>query len=220
MTDDLGWTGPSDTGSGESDVLAALVNGDERRLQVRAYRFWTSLQAGRALPLIADLDRAPQPEFAANAILVDVTGPTPEICFLGHNLQAEAGLADSDLALSQIPARSLISRLTDRSAQVIHSRFALGFEAEFVNHRGVDTLYRGLLLPFSQDGTAVDFIYGVINWKEVARTAPGNGVAPDAAAALAGLLRTRGARILWREAPVAEWLRRGPRAGSSFPKGT
>lgn len=195
---------------GERTTTLPFIGGDERRLQVRAYRFWTGLQAGRAVPLIADLDRAPRPEFSENAILVDMTGPTPVICFVGAQLQAEAGLTQNDLALSQVPARSLISRLTDRCAQVITSGGALGFEAEFVNHRGTETLYRGLLLPFSQDGRAVDYVYGVINWKDVDRQGP---ALPDAGAAdtLDGLLRARGARILWRDAPVADWLRRSPR---------
>ena len=28
-------------------------------------------------------------------------------------------------------------------------------------------MYRGILMPFSSDGDAIDFIYGVINWKEM-----------------------------------------------------
>lgn len=204
----------------DSAPTLPFIGGDERRLQVRAYRFWTSLQAGRAVPLIADLDRAPRPEFSDNAILVDMTGQSPAICFVGAHLLAEAGLTQSDLALSQVPARSLISRLTDRCAQVITSGGALGFEAEFVNHRGTETLYRGLLLPFSQDGRAVDYVYGVINWKEIVRqgfalAAAGRPAVVASAAGMAdsldGLLRTRGARILWRDAPVADWLRSSPR---------
>lgn len=214
MTDDLGWQCPTDDGSGAGDRAAEAVpfiGGDERRLQVRAYRFWAGLQAGRVLPLIDDLDRAPRPDFADNAILIDVSGPAADICFIGDHLRAEAGLTRSDLTLSQIPARSLISRLTDRCAQVISGHTALGFEAEFVNQRGIDTLYRGLLLPFSRDGTAVDYVYGVINWKEVVRPTPVGVAAGAAVDTLDGLLRTRGPCILWRDAPVSDWLRRNAR---------
>ena len=67
-----------------------------------------------------------------------------------------------------MPSRSLLSRLTDHYLQIIANRAPIGFEAEFANTRGLTTLYRGILMPFSSDGDAIDFIYGVINWKEVA----------------------------------------------------
>ena len=67
-----------------------------------------------------------------------------------------------------MPPRSLLLRLTDHHLQIIANRAPIGFEAEFVNTRGNNTMYRGILLPFSSDDETIDFIYGVINWKEVA----------------------------------------------------
>ena len=52
--------------------------------------------------------------------------------------------------------------------QIIANQAPIGFEAEFVNQRGATILYRGILLPFSSDDETIDFIYGVINWKEMA----------------------------------------------------
>jgi hypothetical protein len=37
-------------------------------------------------------------------------------------------------------------------------------------------MYRGILMPFSSDGSAIDFIYGVINWKELADDATTNRI--------------------------------------------
>jgi hypothetical protein len=50
--------------------------------------------------------------------------------------------------------------------QIIANRAPIGFEAEFVNQRGHSICYRGILMPFSSDGDTIDFIYGVINWKD------------------------------------------------------
>jgi len=61
----------------------------------------------------------------------------------------------------------LLSRLTDHYLQIIANRAPIGFEAEFVNARGHNTLYRGILMPFSSHEDTIDFIYGVINWKEL-----------------------------------------------------
>jgi hypothetical protein len=41
-------------------------------------------------------------------------------------------------------------------------------------------MYRGILMPFSSDGDTIDFIYGVINWKEVADLATVAGIAREA----------------------------------------
>jgi hypothetical protein len=49
-----------------------------------------------------------------------------------------------------------------------------------VSQSGVNTMYRGILMPFSSDGDTIDFIYGVINWKEVADTATVTGIAVEA----------------------------------------
>src|SRR3546814_2183242 len=51
--------------------------------------------------------------------------------------------------------------------QIIANRAPIGFEAEFVGTRGNSTRYRGILMPFSSDEDTIDFIYGVINWKEL-----------------------------------------------------
>jgi hypothetical protein len=70
--------------------------------------------------------------------------------------------------LADVPPRSLLSRITDHYMQILANQAPIGFEAEFVNQRGSTILYRGILLPFSSDDENIDFIYGVINWKELA----------------------------------------------------
>ena len=69
--------------------------------------------------------------------------------------------------IEHVPSRSLLSRLTDHYMQIIANRAPVGFEAEFENPTGDTICYRGILMPFSSDGEAIDFIYGVINWKHV-----------------------------------------------------
>jgi hypothetical protein len=55
--------------------------------------------------------------------------------------------------------------------QILANQAPIGFEAEFVNQRGTSILYRGILLPFSSNDETIDFICGVINWKEIADAA-------------------------------------------------
>jgi hypothetical protein len=159
--------------SGDAAIEAPpAIGSDERRMHVRAYNFWVSLLNGRAYPAIEDIEPAEIPDFGPHSVLLDFStgSETPTIAFLGDALRDECGLPETINAVADVPARSLLSRLTDHYMQIIANRAPIGFEAEFVNHRGNNTMYRGILMPFSSDDDTIDFIYGVINWKEVAET--------------------------------------------------
>lgn len=169
--DDTGWQDID----GQDDDLAndpppSPVGQDERRMQVRAYNHWASLLGDRAFPSIEDLEPGNLPDFGPNSVLLDFTEgiANPAIRYLGEVLAAECGAGSSIQRLEDVPSRSLLSRITDHYMQILANQAPIGFEAEFVNQRDATILYRGILLPFSSDDDTIDFIYGVINWKELA----------------------------------------------------
>lgn len=163
-----------DFDSGEDEVDSELppvaIGQDERRMQVRAYNFWASLLGDRNFPSSDDFDPHGQSDFGPYSVLLNFTGDieNPTVTFLGDKLAQECGSTDSIERLSDVPSRSLLSRITDHYLQIIANQAPIGFEAEFVNQRGATILYRGILLPFSSDNATIDYIYGVINWKELA----------------------------------------------------
>lgn len=161
-------SGSHDQEDGAIDAPAS-VGVDERRMQVRAYNYWASLLADRAYPSVEDLD-LDGADFGSHSVLLDFTAgvENPGIAFLGNRLREESQIDEDVHYISQIPGRSLLSRLTDHYLQIIANRAPIGFEAEFVNDRGITIMYRGILLPFSSDDDTIDFIMGVINWKEAA----------------------------------------------------
>lgn len=166
---------PHDYGSSEDDSSResppAAIGQDERRMQLRAYNHWASLLEDRNFPAIDDFDPADLSDFGPFSVLLDFTSgiENPGIPYLGAELAKECEIGNVDLrTLSDIPARSLLSRITDHYMQILANQAPIGFEAEFVNQRGSTILYRGILLPFSSDDETIDFIYGVINWKELA----------------------------------------------------
>jgi len=142
---------------------------DERRMHVQAYNHWVSLLHERPCPSLADLDPANISDFGPYSVLLDFSRgvENPAIAFLGRALREECQLDFSVTHISQVPSRSLLSRLTDHYLQIIANRAPIGFEAEFNSTRGHNTMYRGILMPFSSDEDKIDFIYGVINWKEL-----------------------------------------------------
>lgn len=157
------------TDAGVNDVMFDL-GGDERRMHVRAYNHWVSLLAGRPYPSIANLEPETITDFGPHSVLLDFSHGMgdPRIAYLGRALREECGLEGPIATIADVPSRSLLSRLTDHYLQIIANRAPIGFEAEFVSSRGRTTLYRGILMPFSSSGDSIDFIYGVINWKELA----------------------------------------------------
>jgi hypothetical protein len=165
---------PLDDFVDEADALPepppSPVGQDERRMQVRAYNHWASLLGDRNFPLIDDLEPHKLDDFGPYSVVLDFANgiEDPEVRFVGAELAAECG-EDACLArLSDVPSRSVLSRITDHYMQILANQAPIGFEAEFVNDRGVTVLYRGILLPYSSDNQTIDFICGVINWKEMA----------------------------------------------------
>jgi len=162
------------TASADAAIDApAVIGTDERRMHVRAYNYWVSLLNGRNYPAVDDIDLDNLSDFGPHSVLLDFTEPgaVPAIVWLGEKLRAECDLPNTVASVSEVPPRSLLSRLTDHHLQIIANRAPIGFEAEFVSARGNNAMYRGILLPFSSDDDTIDFIYGVINWKEIASEA-------------------------------------------------
>ena len=144
-----------------------VLGGAERRLHVRAFEHWASLLCGRAFPTIDDLDFGAMSEMEPRSVLIDYTGDItkPRIARIGTTLRDECGASAGVTSIVDVPRGSLLSRLTDHYLEIIATRAPIGFEAEFTNHQGLATLYRGILMPFSADGETIDHVLGVINWK-------------------------------------------------------
>lgn len=215
--EDLAADGGPDANEGEAarDLPPAAIGQDERRMQVRAYNHWASLLGERTFPSIEDLEPAHLPDFGPHSVLLDFSAgiDDPIVQYLGATLARECGTDAHIQRLSDVPPRSLLSRITDHYLQIMANQAPIGFEAEFVNQRGASILYRGILLPFSSDDESIDFIYGVINWKEMADAATADELlleidqaieAEEAALDIAALPRNPDPIADWADSPAHE----------------
>lgn len=199
-----------ETDVGEADDESRMdippaIGSDERRMHVRAYNYWVSLLGGRAFPAIQDLDPASIEDFGPHSILLDFSSnpENPAIAFLGKALRDEGEHHNEIATIADVPGGSLLSRLTDHYLEIIANRAPIGFEAEFLDRRGVNTLYRGILMPFSAGGDSIAFVYGVINWKEVVSESEAAALRDEIASAML-------------DAPLPIWAD-GPNAAAPFP---
>ncbi|WP_336970111.1 hypothetical protein [Sphingobium aromaticiconvertens] len=185
-----------------------VVVSDERRMHVRAYNYWASMLGERTLPSIEDLNPDELEDFGPNSVLLDFSAgiDNPAIVYLGTALRHECEIEGSITHINDVPARSLLSRLTDHYLQIIANAAPIGFEAEFVNQRGSEILYRGILMPFSSDDDTIDFVYGVINWKEVASHDLTDALVSQVEEALRSAPARRNVAPVWADGPVGSGI--------------
>ena len=190
------------------------IGSDERRMHVRAYNFWAQMLNDRSYPAVEDLDFENLGDFGDHAVLLDFTSglENPGVAYLGDAIRDACGLTQPISSLSEVPGRSLLSRLTDHYLQIIANQSPIGFEAEFENNRGITVMYRGILLPFSSDDDTIDFILGVINWKERASESLTKALEQEVVeAVLAAPAAPASAPVpAWADGPVSRDIGRDP----------
>ena len=98
---------------------------------------------GRTFPAVDDLDENLE-DFANHGVLFELAEDPgdPRITAWGA-LRAESEGTGGIRKVSDVPARSILSRLSDHYMQIVANRAPVGFEAEFVNTSDAYTLYRG-----------------------------------------------------------------------------
>lgn len=168
-SDDFGRDANTDTGA-HSNPPPSPVGQDERRMQVRAYHHWSSLLGDEDLPHIEELEPEFLGDFGPYSVLFDFsTGSgTPTLQFIGDELARECRETEPIETLQEVPAGSLLSKIAENYLKVVEAQGPVTFEAESPNARGQTVAYRGVLLPYSSDHDTIDFVYAVVNWKEVA----------------------------------------------------
>lgn len=184
----------------------SAISANERRMHVRAYNYWASLLGDRMLPSIEDLNPDQIEDFGPHSVLLDFTAgiENPAVVYLGTELRRECEIVGQIDTIGDVPNRSLLSRLTDHYLQIIANAAPIGFEAEFVNQRGAEIMYRGILMPFSSDDDTIDFVYGVINWKEMANRDLTDALAEEVDQALRSAPTSVSAAPIWADGPSRE----------------
>ena len=141
---------------------------NERRLHLKIFDHWVSLLGGRDFPELDEMQSEMEDDTLAASFVIDLVPGLSDatLHFAGQRLLADYG-ADSSLLgrkISDLGRYSVIARLADHYLEVISNRAPIGFEAEFERQGGRQAAYRGILLPFSEDSTEINYILGVVSW--------------------------------------------------------
>jgi hypothetical protein len=138
----------------ESSRAATPRSGqDERRLVERVLDHWTKAAAGRRFPRLDEIESWVVGADWANCLVISVQSPIE----LSHFVAVGKNLAVA-LCAKDTLAGVLLSHLRP----VLSARRCLIVEGG-AKLRGVPILYRGVLLPLSDDGVAIDYVLGAAN---------------------------------------------------------
>ncbi|WP_321395652.1 PAS domain-containing protein [Emcibacter sp.] len=142
------------------------TSGQERRITFQLYDQWEKLAGEREMPSLRELAPSDIAPYKDQMVLIDIRdrNQEPTLQVIGHALKEDLEEDLTGKNLSDIPRRTMISRITDHYLEVFANRTPISFEAEFVNKEKERALYRGILLPFSDGGEEINFILGAVRW--------------------------------------------------------
>jgi hypothetical protein len=158
-----------DTLTARIEAEALALSPEQRRMTLRLLTYWKALRGDRPFPSLKDFNVEAIPGFGPCAFLLDLTHgeENPVFRFVGKALTADGPANLAQQPLSAVPRGALLRRITDQYPQVLMRRQPFRFDSEYVESNGVTVLFRGILLPFSEDGERIDFIVGTIGARKV-----------------------------------------------------
>lgn len=152
---------------GDAGERIAISGSEDRRLVSRLLHRVTGGGAGRPLPRLNDVDPWLIGDDWANCALISVRQPHAQSVFtvVGDKLLHRASVLVHE-PISKCPARTLLSVILPYFGQAVDLRACLMLEGA-ADHFDRPILYRGLLLPLSEDNEKIDAVLIAANFGDV-----------------------------------------------------
>jgi hypothetical protein len=136
------------------------ISATERRKHATVFNYWHSIRANRQFPPIRDLDPLEISDAGPFSILLEMIGGG-EDAVVRHFGQSIKGGIDVE-KIGEAPSPSLLSCIHAKLPIVAACREAFAFEDSFEADGGSARCWV-TLLPFSANGTWIDFVYGYVS---------------------------------------------------------
>ena len=145
----------------------ALGYPSDRRLTISLSDYWESLRGDTVYPLLSDIDMKVINDVRADCFLLEFRDGDehPVFRFVGRGLTDECGQDLTQKTVLDVPRGTLLTQLTDLFLNVLNNEGPVGAQGEFTDRGGQMRLYRGIMVPFSENGGRIDFILGAISAK-------------------------------------------------------
>ena len=132
----------------------------ERRKHASVFNYWLSIRGDRQFPPIRDLDPLEISDAGPFSILLEMIGGGEDATIRHLGQAIEAGVEVEKIG--EAPNPSLLSCIAGKLPIVAACRQAFAFEDEFATDSGTARCWV-TLLPFSANGTWIDYVYGFVS---------------------------------------------------------
>ncbi len=152
---------PVENASAEA-LLSSLktIRAADRRQHASVFNYWLSIRRGRDFPPIRDLDPLEISDAGPWSILLEMIGGG-EDANVRHFGQAIKGDLEVE-KVAEAPNPSLLSCFNSKLPIVAACREAFAFEEEYEGKDGTTRCWV-TLLPFSANGSWIDYVYGYVS---------------------------------------------------------
>lgn len=124
-------------------------------------------------PGLKDIASGLTSDFKDHTIILDTRKMTrgPKVKLVSAHIQKNCFPDETEAEIlakniEDLDDESVFTKLVKNYHRTLISRDPTSVETFFMNRYGVRYLFRGILLPLSDDGENIDFIWCVLNWKE------------------------------------------------------
>ena len=132
----------------------------ERRKHASVFNYWHSIRGKRQFPPIRDLDPLEISDAGPWSVLLEMIGGGEDAVVRHFGQSINAGLEIEKIA--DAPNLSLLSCIHNKLPIVAACRQAFAFEESFETEDGPTRCWV-TLLPFSETGTWIDYVYGFVS---------------------------------------------------------
>ena len=152
---------PVENASAEA-LLSSLktIDPGERRKHASVFNYWLSIRGPRQFPPIRDLDPLEISDAGPWSVLLEMIGGG-EDATVRHFGQAIRGETEIE-KIGEAPSPSLLSCIHAKLPIVAACREAFAFEEEYEGDSGTTRCWV-TLLPFSANGSWIDYVYGYVS---------------------------------------------------------
>src|SRR5688500_8243862 len=152
---------PDENASAEAllDSLKTIDPG-ERRKHASVFNYWQSIRGKRPFPPIRDLDPLEISDAGPWSVLLEMIGGGEDAVVRHFGQEIRCGLEVEKIG--DAPSPSLLAAIHAKLPIVAACREALAFEESYDTGDGPRRCWV-TLLPFSQTGSWIDFVYGYVS---------------------------------------------------------
>ncbi len=150
-----------------------MPQGMERRMVLRLIAHWRELCGERTIPSFKHFDPMDIPDIWDSTFVLDLAGHKDDPVFrlVGDSYAAATGSPLRNVRVSEVPENTLAENSVSFYREVVDKGVPVSRGGEFITPDGAVVLYRGVILPMSDDGEAISGLLGAANCRELADVA-------------------------------------------------